>query len=305
MSEPSDEPSTELQIPDKKHFKIGEVAEILNVKKYVLRHWESEFPMVSPRKTSGRHRMYTREDIELLATIKSLLYDQMFTIAGARKRLQEIAQDQGSPMANLFADLAPDGGTMAGALDGTGHVAFEQEMEQLRAANRALRGQLEEAETNVEAVSTALHDVQMAHNESLAHVASLEAELRQVPQRDPALEHELRDDNQRLSAQLRTLEAEKEALEAERDALREALAAERKALRKARAATAAPSTPPSTSSPAQTQPSSTQAVLFHDLQQARQAQDDLRHELKDQLIHHRLFLKRLRNALVSLAEQTQ
>ncbi|MFO7832117.1 MAG: MerR family transcriptional regulator [Desulfuromonadaceae bacterium] len=77
-----------VEIPDKFYFKIGEVAAITGVKPHVLRYWESEFRMFSPAKSRGKQRQYERRDIELALEIKQLLYEQGFTIAGARKHLK-------------------------------------------------------------------------------------------------------------------------------------------------------------------------------------------------------------------------
>jgi len=76
------------EIPDKFYFKIGEVSAITGVKPHVLRYWESEFRMFSPSKSRGKQRQYERRDIELALEIKELLYEQGFTIAGARKHLK-------------------------------------------------------------------------------------------------------------------------------------------------------------------------------------------------------------------------
>src|SRR5208337_5556666 len=76
-------------IPNKLYFKIGEVSQLVGVEPYVLRYWESEFPGLSPRKSSSGQRMFRRKDVELLLRIKHLLYGQKFTIEGARKALQE------------------------------------------------------------------------------------------------------------------------------------------------------------------------------------------------------------------------
>jgi len=76
-----------VTIPDKLYFRIGEVGKILGVEPYVIRYWESEFKTVRPIRTRSDQRLYRRQDVEELLTIKSLLYDDMFTIAGAKKRL--------------------------------------------------------------------------------------------------------------------------------------------------------------------------------------------------------------------------
>jgi DNA-binding transcriptional MerR regulator len=76
------------QIPNKLFFKIGEVCEITDTQPYVLRYWESEFPALAPAKNSSGQRIYRRKDIETVLRIKQLLYDEGFTIAGAKKRLE-------------------------------------------------------------------------------------------------------------------------------------------------------------------------------------------------------------------------
>ncbi len=80
------------EIPDKLYFKIGEVSELLGVEPYVLRYWESEFPVLSPKKSGTGHRLYRRKDVELLLRIKHLLYEKRFTIEGARQTLQAEAK---------------------------------------------------------------------------------------------------------------------------------------------------------------------------------------------------------------------
>ena len=77
------------EIPDKLYFKIGEVSELLGVEPYVLRYWETEFAVLSPKKSGTGHRLYRRKDVELLLRIKHLLYDKRFTIEGARQKLHE------------------------------------------------------------------------------------------------------------------------------------------------------------------------------------------------------------------------
>lgn len=75
-------------IPDKLYFKIGEVADIIGVKPYVLRYWETEFSDISPVKSRTNQRLYKRKDVELIVRIKELLYQERFTIDGARKKLK-------------------------------------------------------------------------------------------------------------------------------------------------------------------------------------------------------------------------
>ncbi len=75
-------------IPEKLFFKIGEVCEIVGVQAHVLRYWETEFPMLSPQKNRSGQRTYRRRDVEIALRIKELLYEEMYTIAGAKKKLQ-------------------------------------------------------------------------------------------------------------------------------------------------------------------------------------------------------------------------
>ena len=78
-----------MDIPDnKRFFRIGEVGRIIGVKTYVLRFWEKEFSVLKPRRTNAKQRVYQREDIEKIAEIRRLLYDEKLTIKGARNRLK-------------------------------------------------------------------------------------------------------------------------------------------------------------------------------------------------------------------------
>jgi DNA-binding transcriptional MerR regulator len=76
-----------LVIPDKLFFKIGEVCDIVGVQPHVLRYWESEFPMLQPQKNRAGQRTYRRKDVEMALRIRELLYEEGFTIAGAKRKL--------------------------------------------------------------------------------------------------------------------------------------------------------------------------------------------------------------------------
>jgi len=76
-------------IPDKLYFRIGEVARLTRIQPYILRYWESEFPVLQPKKSGTGQRLYRKRDIENILKIKMLLYDQGYTIAGARRQLQD------------------------------------------------------------------------------------------------------------------------------------------------------------------------------------------------------------------------
>jgi len=76
-------------IPDKLYFKIGEVKKITGVEPHVLRYWESEFKIIRPQRASSKQRLYRRVDVENILTIKKLLYEDGYTVPGARKFLTE------------------------------------------------------------------------------------------------------------------------------------------------------------------------------------------------------------------------
>ena len=84
-------------IPEKLFFKIGEVCELVDVQAHVLRYWESEFPTLSPQKNKSGQRSFRRRDVEIALRIKQLLYNEMFTIAGAKKKLQLEAREGNKP----------------------------------------------------------------------------------------------------------------------------------------------------------------------------------------------------------------
>lgn len=86
-------PHPAVVIPEKIYFKIGEVCDIVGVQTHVLRYWETEFPTLSPQKNRSGQRTYRRRDVEMALRIKELLYDEMFTIAGAKKKLQSEARE--------------------------------------------------------------------------------------------------------------------------------------------------------------------------------------------------------------------
>jgi len=80
---------TPREIPDKLYFRIGEVSRVSGVKPHVLRYWETEFSGISPKKSGSGHRLFRRKDVELILEIKRLLYEERFTIEGARKFLSQ------------------------------------------------------------------------------------------------------------------------------------------------------------------------------------------------------------------------
>lgn len=99
-------------IPGKRYFTIGEVSELCAVKPHVLRYWEQEFPQLKPVKRRGNRRYYQRQDVLTIRQIRSLLYDQGFTIGGARLQMtSEVAGSQSDAQLNLLV------GQMLGELE--------------------------------------------------------------------------------------------------------------------------------------------------------------------------------------------
>ena len=123
--------------PSKLYYSISEVAEITGIKAHVLRYWESEFPTLKPKKTRAGARRYRRKDIEEVQAIKSLLYEQGFKIAGARKQRREARRggDDAAP--------APAAPQLAISFDGLGDAerlaAVKQELQEILALVRELK----------------------------------------------------------------------------------------------------------------------------------------------------------------------
>ena len=92
-------------IPEKAFFRIGEVSKILDVPPYVIRYWESEFKTVRPSRTSSDQRLYRRSDVKELLLIKRLLYDQKFTISGAKKQIRQTRREDAESDTLSQADI--------------------------------------------------------------------------------------------------------------------------------------------------------------------------------------------------------
>ncbi len=103
---------SKVDLPEKKYFKIGEVAHLVNVEPHVLRYWQTQFPQVRPHKSRSGHRMYRKRDVETLLAIKELLHVQRFTIAGARQALRAVVRGDTVPPVEVQstppAPAAPD-----------------------------------------------------------------------------------------------------------------------------------------------------------------------------------------------------
>ena len=95
-------------IPAKRYFTIGEVGELCGVKPHVLRYWEQEFTQLRPVKRRGNRRYYQHHEVLMIRRIRDLLYEQGFTISGARNKMQEIAQSQRGLKKENAEDIAYD-----------------------------------------------------------------------------------------------------------------------------------------------------------------------------------------------------
>ncbi|HEX4021901.1 MAG TPA: MerR family transcriptional regulator [Acidobacteriaceae bacterium] len=145
-----------VSIPDKLYFRIGEVSHLSGLPAYVLRFWESEFPQLKPNKGGTGQRLYRKRDVELVLEIKRLLYDQKFTIPGARRILVDkrrggdpqselpFRNSQQKPMATRIAQLRGELREILGILDGT----LPKHRRMLSSAKRAARSPKIVAEVN-------------------------------------------------------------------------------------------------------------------------------------------------------------
>lgn len=143
-----------VTIPEKLFFKIGEVCELAGVQAHVLRYWESEFPMLAPQKNRAGQRVYRKRDVEIALRVKELLYEDQYTIAGAKKRLandlraggkfkvssEENGDDSGNSAPAMQASSAAASG---GSSPGTKTAADRKALRQLSTELRELLALLE------------------------------------------------------------------------------------------------------------------------------------------------------------------
>ena len=123
---------------EKDFYRIGEVSRLTALKPFVLRYWETEFPMLEPVKSSSGHRLYRQEDVEMVLRIKRLLYDEGFTIAGARRHLREQNGDGESP-----GVPGASAGSTGAAAEGTAQLLSRKMLLDLRDTLRAFLTLLE------------------------------------------------------------------------------------------------------------------------------------------------------------------
>ncbi len=125
-------------IPKKLFYRITEVAEIVGVEAYVLRYWETRFPMLRPERCGNDERRYRRKDIDLLLRIRHLLYEEKFTIAGAVEQLRK-GRKNGRSKA-MEAEFGPDGAEKNGAAPAANLETLRESLRTIREELVALRG---------------------------------------------------------------------------------------------------------------------------------------------------------------------
>ena len=154
-----------VNIPEKLYFKIGEVCDLVGVQAHVLRYWETEFPQLAPQKNRSGQRSYRRKDVEISLRIKELLYDDMYTIAGARKKLQTELREP--PKLKIVPrDMSEDAALESHESDGDSPGLFDHDLELESFEPEEPRGR-----------ETAITDVQ---REGLKSVAAQLLELREM-----------------------------------------------------------------------------------------------------------------------------
>lgn len=215
-----------LDIPeDKDTFKIGEVSKMLELEPYVLRYWETEFEQLAPDKTRSGQRVYTQEDIDILAHIQHLLHVEMYTIAGARRQLELGAQT--APVIAEAAAVVVDE-AQAEQLEG---LSAELELERGRA--QALTLELEQRLVELELAQAQLKELELEVQRQEAEIEVLGQRLQtkihderaqrerheSIDARWELLSEQLNDNVSTLEAELERMRAQAGELELERDAL--------------------------------------------------------------------------------------
>ncbi len=129
-----------LLASDKLYYRIGEVSELTGVKAHVLRYWETEFRWMAPPKSRSKQRLYRQRDIEFVLLVKRLLWEERYTIAGARQRIQELGVEDALAMLSepREADRSPDTG------DSADWISFRAAIDEMRDELVAVRGVLRE-----------------------------------------------------------------------------------------------------------------------------------------------------------------
>jgi DNA-binding transcriptional MerR regulator len=230
-------------------FKIGELAKLLQVEPYVLRYWETEFQQLQPEKTRSGQRLYRRDDVATLVRIRALLYDEMYTIAGARRQLEladagqgpAVAQQERAQALEANAQLTRDVASLRASLEEAnareGLLGEEvrrvlHDLEQSQSANHTLNGQLRAAQQRIEvAASEAAAQATEEQQQSAAalwqeeaaelhaQIARLEDEIKSARSRELALAHQ----NQQSERQLQRAQDALEEIRQRRIALQDSM----------------------------------------------------------------------------------
>jgi DNA-binding transcriptional MerR regulator len=137
------------RIPEKLFFRIGEVCDLIKVQPHVLRYWETEFPMLAPQKNRAGQRVYRRKDVEMVLRIRDLLYEEKFTIAGAKKRLLDEMRG-GSARARLAEEIAEEETNPVPATNASPPASSDRPVSpQARTVLRKLKSDLEDLLTRL------------------------------------------------------------------------------------------------------------------------------------------------------------
>lgn len=280
------------EIPeDRNYFKIGEAAALAGVKPYILRYWESEFKSLNPKKTSSGHRMYSRADIELLLQIRTLLYEQMYTVAGARKRLVEL--QRGGHFSDAPEEI--DEPLIQDPLEGARVAVLEQQVEMFQARLEAALRERKEALETARMATDALKEVELA-----AERASAEAQKAQ--ERVEEVQRQARNHQDELLDQLEALRHQLDEAVLERDHLREALDL----------ASASPAEPTQPQAEGEEGEQGGEVVELAELRRlqtqltaAHQSETELRGRLRQQTQQRQRVLNSVRAEIISLLEVVQ
>jgi len=136
------------RIPEKLFFRIGEVCDLIKVQPHVLRYWETEFPMLAPQKNRAGQRVYRRKDVEMVLRIHDLLYEEKFTIAGAKKKLMDESR-AGAVRARLAEDTAEPSKSVHASDSSAATVPDSSTSTQIRRVLRVIKSDLEDLLTRL------------------------------------------------------------------------------------------------------------------------------------------------------------
>ena len=136
------------RIPEKLFFRIGEVCDLIKVQPHVLRYWETEFPMLAPQKNRAGQRVYRRKDVEMVLRIHDLLYEEKFTIAGAKKKLMDESR-AGAVRARLAEDTAEPSKSVHASDSSAATAPDSSTSTQIRRVLRVIKSDLEDLLTRL------------------------------------------------------------------------------------------------------------------------------------------------------------